>query len=579
MYESHFGFTEKPFSIAPNPRYLYMSAHHREAMAHLLYGIGEGGGFVQLTGEVGTGKTTLCRQLLGEVPPDVDVALILNPRIDELELMQAICDELRIDYPPDASIKKLLDRLNSHLLEVHAAGRHTVLIIDEAQNLSVAVLEQVRLLTNLETTRRKLLQIILIGQPELRETLAQKSLRQLSQRITARYHLRPLNRREMRDYINHRLKQAGCERRLFTRSAARRIYRASGGVPRLANVICDRALLGAYTRGRQTVSAATASKAAREVRGLPARRPLRWAIWLLLALGLFAGPVAAYRMGWLPPGMAAQIDQLVPPWAKWSAIGGQFAGWAMTPAHAAGSDPVLEMQLDPLAASTRRALDDPGRLGIARAAGAPGGDLDAFIAGIERGPANRVEALRTLARVWGLPENLVFDCVTVREFGLRCYQFDSDWRELVALDRPAVVELAAEDGAGHAVLRRYDGASVTLESGSATVSVPWTEFAERWSGGGTIFWRQPPVAAFPIGDAAPEGDLLWLRRALNLEALNYGGSELDAVDLAIFDTPLLDRLHDFQSRAGLELRDVAAEAELVVLNRRLGYVDAPSLRR
>ncbi len=578
MYESHFGFTEKPFSIAPNPRYLFMSAHHREAMAHLLYGIGEGGGFVQLTGEVGTGKTTLCRQLLGEVPPDVDVALILNPRIDELELMQAICDELRIDYPPDASIKKLLDRLNSHLLEVHAAGRHTVLIIDEAQNLSVAVLEQVRLLTNLETTRRKLLQIILIGQPELRDTLAQKSLRQLSQRITARYHLRPLNRREMRDYINHRLKQAGCERPLFTRSASRRIYRASGGVPRLANVICDRALLGAYTRGRQKVSGATVSKAAREVRGLPARRRLSWTLWLLLVLGLFAGPVAAYRMGWLPPGMAERIGLLVPPWAKWSAIGGQFAGWAVSSAHAAGEQPVLEMRLDPLATVPRRALDDPGR-GNSRTAGAIGGDLEAFIAAIERGPANRVEALRTLARVWGLPENLVFDCVTVREFGLRCYQFDSDWRELVALDRPAVVELGEGNGGAHVVLRRFDGANVTLESGSSAVSVPWTEFAERWSGGGTIFWRQPPVAAFPIGDSATEADLLWLRRALNLEALNYGGSELETVELAIFDTPLLDRLHDFQSRAGLELRDVAAEAELVVLNRRLGYVDAPSLRR
>ena len=225
MYESYFGFTELPFSIAPNPAYLFMSSHHREAMAHLLFGVREGGGFVQLTGEVGTGKTTLCRRLLSELPDNVDVALILNPRINELELMQSVCDELRINYESSATVKNLLDHLNSYLLDAHAKGRNTVLIIDEAQNLSFDVLEQVRLLTNLETSQKKLLQIILVGQTELREMLSQKSLRQLSQRITARYHLKPLDRRDLREYLVFRLKQSGCERFLFTRSAVSSIYR------------------------------------------------------------------------------------------------------------------------------------------------------------------------------------------------------------------------------------------------------------------------------------------------------------------------------------------------------------------
>ncbi len=267
MYNDHFGLQDNPFSIAPDPRYLFMSERHREALAHLLYGIRHDGGFILLTGEVGTGKTTVCRCLLEQLPADTRVAYIINPRLSTLELLATICDEFGIDYPPGNTGHKLfIDRLNAFLLESHAAGRRNVLIIDEAQNLSADVLEQLRLLTNLETNRRKLLQIVLLGQPELRTHLSRPELRQLAQRVTARYHLEPLAEREVAEYVNHRLAVAGSRQPLFPNRLIRQIYRLSGGIPRRINILCDRALLGAYVQGRERVTLRLLNQAAREVR-------------------------------------------------------------------------------------------------------------------------------------------------------------------------------------------------------------------------------------------------------------------------------------------------------------------------
>ncbi|MDF1614641.1 ExeA family protein [Desulfurivibrio dismutans] len=307
MYKNHFGLNYKPFSITPDPRFLYLSARHREALAHLLYGVSEGGGFVLLTGEVGTGKTTLCRSLLEQLPPQVDLALILNPRLDAVELVAAVCDELQISYPPGCtSLRTLVGALNDHLLQSHATGRRTVLVIDEAQNLSPEVLEQVRLLTNLETSESKLLEITLLGQPELREILARPELRQLAQRITARYHLNPLNLEETVAYVRHRLRVAGVSRPLFTRGALKALARLSGGIPRLINVICDRALLGAYVEERNEVDAAILRRAAREIqnednlpqrwrRSLTAPGLRRLLLAALLLLALLPAGLLAYR--------------------------------------------------------------------------------------------------------------------------------------------------------------------------------------------------------------------------------------------------------------------------------------------
>lgn len=269
MYREYFGLKETPFSISPDPHYFYISEGHREALAHLLYGISVDGGFVLLTGEVGTGKTTVCRCLLEQMPGNCHIAFILNPKLSSVELLAAICDEFQISYPRSSrNIKDLVDLLNHFLLKIHEGGGRAVLIIEEAQNLTVDVLEQVRLLTNLETSQRKLLQIIMLGQPELKELLSRPELRQLNQRITARYHLGPLAKNEISDYVNHRLSVAGMVRgELFPQPMIKELFRLTGGVPRLINIICDRALLGTYTQGKEKIDKRTLVHAAMEVSG------------------------------------------------------------------------------------------------------------------------------------------------------------------------------------------------------------------------------------------------------------------------------------------------------------------------
>jgi len=298
MYEAFYQLTQRPFSITPDPRFVYLTARHQEALAHLLYGFGSGGqgGFVQLTGEVGTGKTTLCRLALEQAPDKTRVALILNPMLGPRELLEAICDELQIDHQAQSGqgILKIHGALNRYLLEAHARGERVVLIIDEAQNLSRDALEQVRLLTNLETSTDKLLQIILIGQPELRDVLKRRHLRQLAQRITARYHLDALTQDETHHYIHHRLRVAGAEHCPFSDAAIDAIHAQSGGVPRLINIIADRALLAGYSMDQTSIDAPLVLQAAEEVAGEHIEQkasPLRGAlavgsVVLLMALGL-----------------------------------------------------------------------------------------------------------------------------------------------------------------------------------------------------------------------------------------------------------------------------------------------------
>ena len=295
MYKEYFMLHDLPFSISPDPAFLYMSAKHREALAHLVYGVNSDSAFILLTGEVGTGKTTVCRCMLDQLPENCDTAFIMNPRLTEEELLASICEDIGIEYEAaSASVKHLVDRINNHLLKSHAAGRRTLLIIDEAQNLSPSVLEQLRLLTNLETNRCKLLQIILIGQPELDKMLRRPELRQLSQRITARFHLEPLSRKDISNYVGHRLAVAGANHELFSSSVLKRLFSLSGGVPRIMNIICDRALLGAYAQGRAIVNKSTLNRAAYEVLGKKPR-----GIRLFHALGRFTSRLRR-RLTWAP---------------------------------------------------------------------------------------------------------------------------------------------------------------------------------------------------------------------------------------------------------------------------------------
>jgi general secretion pathway protein A len=382
VYPKYFGLKEPSFSITPDPQYLFLSGQHREALAHLLYGAGDGGGFVLLSGEVGTGKTTVCRAFLEQLPEDVDVALVVNPAMTASELLHAVCDEFRVELPPgEPSVKAMLDHLNRFLLDAHARGRRPVLIIDEAQNLRPKVLEQIRLLTNLETAKQKLLQIFLIGQPELRTLLASPDLRQLNQRITARYHLKPLSAREAAAYVEHRISVAGVDRPLFTPRALTRVHRRSGGVPRLINLLCDRALLGAAVSRRLQVTPDIVDAAAREVidardPALPRRRNtlgLAAAVTGALAFGVWLGASDLPRQlpAQLPAHWLAAVgwSQLTSPAPRIGAAKSAAAGVAETAPVSASATPVDQIldqateQQDPrpLDAAAMTGTEDGGR--------------------------------------------------------------------------------------------------------------------------------------------------------------------------------------------------------------------------
>jgi len=315
VYTQFYGLRERPFSITPDPRYLYMSQRHADGLAHLIYGISQSGGFIQLTGEVGTGKTTLVRSLFEQLPNEADLAVILNPELTTQDFLVAICEELNLESPTHCSPKVLVDQINKYLLEAHARGRRTVLIVDEAQNLGTDVLEQVRLLTNLETPQQKLLQIILIGQPELREILSREDMRQLAQRVTGRYHLEPLGFEDTSKYINHRMKVAGASDGIFLPAAIREIYRSSKGVPRLINVISDRALLAGYSQDKTNIDKHLVRRAAAEVYGKNiVSQWQRWFVTLLavggvalLALGLGQWFLTKYDIS-LEPHSAVEVE-------------------------------------------------------------------------------------------------------------------------------------------------------------------------------------------------------------------------------------------------------------------------------
>lgn len=276
MYQEFFSLTRQPFSIAPAPDFLFFTEQHKEALAHLVYGLQGNGGFVVLTGEVGTGKTTICQFLLQDMPEGTDIASITNPSVSEITLLVEICDQFSIQYDHhNISLKTMFDALASWMLDNHQHGRHAIVLIDEAQHLSFKVLEQLRLLTNIESDNQKPLQIILVGQTELQKKLLTTELRQLSQRITARYHLRALNKPETNFYIHHRLNISGAKGPIFDPKAIPAIFRASHGIPRLINQICDRCLLSAYTKSSISVTPRIAKKAISEAELPKKENPFR----------------------------------------------------------------------------------------------------------------------------------------------------------------------------------------------------------------------------------------------------------------------------------------------------------------
>lgn len=527
MYEKHFHLDERPFSIAPDPRFLFMSARHREALAHLLYGVGEGGGFVQLTGEVGTGKTTLCRALLEQLPDNVDVALILNPKVTALELIATLCDELRVAYPAGTgSTKALTDALNRYLLQAHAGGRRTVLLIDEAQNLAPEVLEQVRLLTNLETAREKLLQVILIGQPELRLLLAREDLRQLAQRVTARYHLEPMDRVETEAYIRHRLQVCGVTASLFTRGALDTLHRLSAGVPRLINVLADRALLGAYVEGLSQVSAAVVRRAAREVLPPPTASAAPWSWALAISL---AGGLAMAAWWWQPwnreraPVQAAILAEQGP----------VSASAEIETAQAA--DPPLGNE-DELEARWSALL---------KAADAAGEDA----------------AWHALLARWGVEAqggNGAQLCRQLPAHDLHCLSRSGSWQALRSAGHPALLYLMGPEGRRLAlVLQGIDGGEAVLTAGGMSVRLPVARVQQAWFGDYALVWQALPGGSTLLRAGDSGAAVRWVREQLGVPAQTVED---------YFDDGLQAAVVEFQRRHRLEADGVVGPRTIMQMN-------------
>jgi len=545
MYTSFFGLAEKPFAITPDPRYLYLSERHAEALAHLLYGINESGGFIQLTGEVGTGKTTVVRTLLSRVPHHADVAVILNPRITPVEFLLTICEELGLAIAEGQrdSVKEMVDALNRRLLSAHAEGRRIIVLVDEAQNLSFDVLEQVRLLTNLETPTQKLLQIILIGQPELRELLDRTDLRQLAQRITGRYHLKPLSREETKGYVRHRLRVAGATAEIFTPGALVELHRLSLGIPRVINVACDRALLGAYTQETKKINASLVRRAAGEVYG---RRFLpTWLGWVVGSMSV-AALAATLFLGW-------QF------WRHQSPV--LSASRAIKSATAAGAAPHAAA----VAPATPAAV------------AAPAPKLASVNALLQANEANTTDAaaFRRLLALWGTALSDDRDpCGQAAKAGLACLDQRGSWAQVKTLNRPAILTLTDDRGQRHrVVLSGLDDKTATLNLGEHNEKVAIDDLSRDWFGEFTLVWK-PKTSHTRLLSVGMQGDeVRWLRRSLN--ALGGGASDPENAD--VYDQQLAIAVQNFQREHRLNVDGIAGVQTQVVLDTALADPNSPLL--
>ena len=589
MYEKFFGLSRDPFSIAPDPRYLFMSERHREALAHLLFGLDAGGGFVLLSGEIGTGKTTVCRCFLEQIPANCNVAYIFNPRLTVLELLRSVCEEFHVPLPPEQpqtiTAKALIDPLNTFLLNAHAAGRNSVLIIDEAQNLSSDILEQLRLLTNLETNERKLLQIILIGQPELRGMLARPELEQLAQRVIARFHLDALSQAETADYVAHRLAVAGLNGPLpFDKKALARIYQLSRGVPRRINLLCGRALLGAYASGQRQIGKAPVDQAADEVFGSlptapptpgPARKLLPVALAsalgvavgaALVGAGVYAWPGATFSSGVAkplairatPPAVATQ--SAAPP----AANAASAASSAPAPAALAASGPI---------APTPPPAPQPLT-------------ADQFAAALAASTATDNQTWAALGQFWGLSQantgniSNISTCEAAATQQVQCYSKSPVNLSLIRLlDRPGILTLyAADNRPVYALLTGLTPQTATVKIDNTTHTVPLPLLAQAWAGSFATLWRTPAGMQDTAVRGRNPASTLWLGNQLGVLSGNTQVLPLDSANpREQLEAAVVSRISSFQLAQGLPPDSKAGPMTLMQLNRAMG-VSEPRLQ-
>lgn len=523
-----------------------MSERHREALAHLLYGVDGGGGFVLLTGEIGAGKTTICRCFLEQIPANCNVGYIFNPKLTVDELLKSICDEFGIvtahQGPGQVTVKDYVDALNAYLLKSYAEGRNNVLIIDEAQNLSADVLEQLRLLTNLETNERKLLQIILIGQPELRTMLARPELEQLAQRVIARYHLDSLSEQESANYISHRLAVAGLVADSpFPNKLMRRIHRLTGGVPRRINLLCDRALLGAYAEGKRKVDRAIVGKAAREVfdsgKSAASTSPSQWryAMTGLLIVAAFVGAAA------------------------WIQQDGRYLKAAVPePAKTVASNPAIEKvppsETQPKPVTAASATSDAPALPA---------DMNKLLGDHSR---DENPALLNLAKLWNVTLADGEPCLAAEKAHLRCYRGYGGLAEIRQLDRPAMLVLRDTENAAHyALLTGLTNAGATLTLGGATQPVSLLALGRSFRGEFVTFWHEPDTYRVTLRAGDKGADVDWL--AAHLAKLN--GAKAPAPNQP-YDQAMVKQVREFQSAQGLMVDGIVGPKTFMHINNAAG---------
>ncbi|MEO1575115.1 MAG: AAA family ATPase, partial [Pseudomonadota bacterium] len=543
MYTQFFGLSEKPFSITPDPHFLFLSERHAEALAHLVYGVTESGGFIQLTGEVGTGKTTLTRSLLERLPETVDLAAILNPRLTVPEFLEAIFDELGLTLPDVRSTRALVEALNAHLLSAHEQGRKTVLLVDEAQNLDADVLEQLRLLTNLETSKQKLLQIILVGQPELRTLLARNDLRQLAQRITGRYHLEALNNKETIAYVRHRMAVAGANSNVFTPGALWEVHRVSQGIPRVINVICDRALLGAYSAESHQVTRGTVRRAASEVQGTAPAAP---------------APRRDAR-SWLAP--AAAVGAFA------------FGLWGLATVLRSNAPATVQAEATPIQTAASR---DDGAEGTVVALALPSGDrtlrvserlaplpepdtssalpgASASLADVLSRPSvdtGTDSAFAELFTQWGAAlRRGEAPCLQAESAGLRCAFQVGSLRLLRTLNRPAILSLVDGDGQPHnALVTGIGDGQMTLRFGRDEFRFSTDDVSQHWLGEFLVLWRPLHGTQDLLLPGTRNAGVAWLRDALS----DIQSLPIRSAEPTYFDGALRRQLQAFQRSRRLE---------------------------
>ncbi len=575
MYSEYFGLRESPFSLTPDPRFLFMSDRHREGLAHLFYGIQQPGGFVQLTGEIGSGKTTLCRSLVKHLPTETDIALILNPRLSAIELLASICDELGVAYPAETrSIKILVDALNRRLLDSFAKGRRTVLVIDEAQNLHSDVLEQIRLLTNLETAQEKLLQIILIGQPELLSVLRQEKLSQLAQRITARYHLTSLSRRETYAYIMHRLSVAGRNQPLFTGAAMFHVYRLSSGVPRLINIICDRALLGAYALDSRQVTAAIVLHAHRETRGSAAWRRQIHAGWTAAIIALGALTFGGAILLTTGAGSLLRRDGVAPAGSELNrpSTGGQPAGTLNPPRTRADGTATL---VEAPARDTRATDATPMPLQPSGETGTAAPRLVSILedSGRRGTGASGFASLYTCLGISVPPGNSSPGCKVEGDEGYDCLNRVGNWTKVRNYDLPAILKLTLPSGESYQVtIAGLDERSATLVIGGREYTIPLKEIESVWDGSFILLWKLP-FAARQVAPGSRGPEVAWIRNALD----SLDGKTSATAEPEVFDEGLRQRVIAFQKERSLPQDGVVGNVTLVRLTLAIMGPKAPSL--